>query len=301
MKYFIFPMLFATLITINVANGATYKEIVIPEGYDHTLYSPECTDDEHFEKKLAAYTTCFDLRSAGSKPMGIPRYVSYHMKEHPGALGKAPKRPPWFTEKTLFDRGLAPSDATYRYSRAFRSQNPNWYVRGHLAMKYHAFRISKEADWNTHTLLNAVPQRAQFNSTIWLDMEKNTAKWADMHGEVWILTGPIFNIKPPTAWIGEPRKGEVLAAAPDALFKIVVKEIENKLDVLAFIYPQEHRSYSNSSYNHAQWLVSVDEIEKQTGLDFFPNIDDAQEEELEKTTATAIWPTEKMTKEAQPN
>lgn len=38
-------------------------------------------------------------------------------------------------------------------------------------MKYHAERISPEAARNTHTMLNAVPQRAEFNSGIWQDLE----------------------------------------------------------------------------------------------------------------------------------
>ena len=66
-------------------------------------------------------------------------------------------RPAWFTDNGLKNQGFAPTDDTYKYLKAFRKAHPNWYVRGHLCMKLHAARISPEAEWNTHTMLNAVP------------------------------------------------------------------------------------------------------------------------------------------------
>ncbi len=106
---------------------------------------------------------------------------------------------------------------------AFRKAHPNWYVRGHLCMKLHAARISPEAEWNTHTMLNAVPQRQEFNAGIWLDLEYKTADWADLYGEVWIIAGPVVGLDEPPALLGEPDKDEMLIAIPDALFKIVVR------------------------------------------------------------------------------
>lgn len=88
-------------------------------------------------------------------------------------------------------------------------------------------------------MLNAVPQREFFNSGIWLDLENKTAAWADQHGAVWIVAGPIFNNRRPTRTLGEA--GEMQIAIPDALFKIVVRESSNanRPDVLAFVYAQE--------------------------------------------------------------
>lgn len=87
-------------------------------------------------------------------------------------------------------------------------------------MKYHAERIGPEAGRETHTLLNAVPQRAQFNSGIWLDLECQTGAWANEFGVVWVVAGPVFYEDGPKAWIGEREKGEQLAAVPAALFNV---------------------------------------------------------------------------------
>jgi len=82
-------------------------------------------------------------------------------------------------------------------------------------MKQHAWRLGENADWNTHTMLNAVPQKRQFNAGIWLDLEYRSAELADTLGEVWIIAGPVFYSGEPKLWIGEVDKGEVLIAVPD--------------------------------------------------------------------------------------
>lgn len=242
------------------AFSADYKPIELDPTYDHTKYSPEC---EGYEKQFRAYTTCFDTLNDDGQAWRIPDFVSYHMKEYSGQLPAGPERPrPWITEDTLRDSDEVSTDAAYAYSRQWRSDHPNWYVRGHLAMKQHAWRLGEEADWNTHTMLNAVPQRQNFNAGIWLDLEIKTAELADALGEVWIIVGPVFDSGQPTEWIGEVDKGESLVAIPDSLFKIIVTPI----GVLAYIYPQEHDEFKED--NHAYFQSTVLEIEQRTGLDF---------------------------------
>lgn len=240
--------------------SADYKPIILNPDYNHTKYSPECSD---YEKQFRAYTTCFDTRADDGDAWRIPHFVSYHMKAYSEELPPGPGRPnPWITEASLRASDEIAEDDSYRYSNDFRSENPNWYVRGHLAMKLHAWRLGEAADWNTHTMLNAVPQRQNFNAGIWLDLEYKSAELADAFGEVWVIAGPIFISGEPTQWIGEEDKGESLVAIPDALFKIIV----TPLGVLAYIYPQDHPSFSDN--DHRQFQSSVDRIEKVTGLDF---------------------------------
>lgn len=278
------------LLVSSVATAAEYKPIKLHADYNHDRY---VTEPKEIVRHFRAYTTSFDSLEDDNEAWGIPDFVAYEMKRFPGTLGKSPKRPsPWITEPDLVKQGLAPTDATYRYSRAFRSANPNWYVRGHLAMKHHAWRLGPEADWNTHTMLNAVPQRDRFNRGIWLDLEKKTAKWADQFGAVWIIAGPIFVSGTPRAFLGEERRNEKLIAIPDALFKIVIRETDDpsRPDVLAFNYPQEHTTYSSSKlFDHSMFLTSVDEIEELTKLDFLTTLPDAAEAEIESRVVTELW------------
>jgi endonuclease G len=158
-------------------------------------------------------------------------------------------------------------------------------------MKEHASRLGAAADWNTHTVLNAVPQREYFNSGIWLDLEKKTAQWADKYEKVWIIAGPIFKNKKPSRWLGE--NGELKIAIPDALFKIVVKEsaIENRPDVLAFIYPQECDDCRSAKgpFDQGKYLKSVKTVEEATGLRFFTELPAADRKAIEDFKATKLW------------
>jgi len=72
-------------------------------------------------------------------------------------------------------------------------------------------------------VLNAVPQRAKFNSGIWQDLECRTGAWANQYGVVWIVTGAVFYEGGPKEWLGEPERGERRVAVPDALFKVVIR------------------------------------------------------------------------------
>ena len=231
-------------------------------------------------RAFRAYLTSFDSDDdddGDGKPdmRGIPEWVAYEMRVYPRALRPGPARPSkWITDPELFEAGIAPSDDTYHYPKAFRNAHPNWYARGHLCMKQHAWRLGAAADWNTHTVLNAVPQRERFNSGIWQNLENLTAQWADRYGAVWIITGPIFNHRKPTRWLGED--GEMKIAIPDALFKIVIRETDDpdRPEVLAFVYKQECEDCLSQKgpFDHRKYLTTVSRVEALTGLEFLTSL-----------------------------
>ena len=72
---------------------------------------------------------------------------------------------------------------------------------------------------------------------------------------------------------------------PDAFFMIVVDEQEGKLRTLALIIPQE----APPSGDLASYLTSVSEIQQRTHLDFFRELDDAAEHQVEEQRAGRVW------------
>lgn len=293
--------LFAAVILAGSAYAAEFKPIDLLPDYDHdrfkTVVEGSAGTDNHI-RKFRAYISVFDGADdddGDGKPdaLGIPHYVAYEIKRFDGTLPPSPERPnTWIRDKKLRKLRLGPTDSTYKYSKAFRSNHPNWYVRGHLCMKQHAWRLGANADWNTHTVLNAVPQRQNFNAGIWLDLEDLTAKWADKFGAVWIVDGPVFEPQKnkPNAWLGEPEKGEMAIAIPTSLFKIVIHDTDdpNRPAVLAFIYPQDVEG--SAPFDHKPFMTSVDKIEEKTGLDFLTSLPDDIEKEIERKETTALWP-----------
>jgi len=282
--------------------AADLKPIVIPEGFEHDKWD---TKPKDIIKHFNAFTTCFDSADDDdgdeiADVWAIPHWVAYEMKALAQEQGPGPARPDWMTDAALHTAKVAPDDASYHFSNEWRAEHPNskfiGFDRGHMCMKQHGFRISADADWNTHTLLNACPQREELNQGIWLDLEKKTGKWADKHGRVWIISGPVIYGRKPHNWLGQAELGEVMVSIPDAFFKVVARPGDNAGDppkVLAFIYPQRGVRYRVSApavYDHRPYLTNVNAIEAFTGLDFFTALNEAQQHQIETPTATDLWP-----------
>ena len=58
---------------------------------------------------------------------------------------------------------------------------------------------------------------------------------------------------------------------------------------LAFIYSHKAIDKVDGKYKHEDYLVSIDDIEKVTGLDFLTDLNDKAEEKIEKKKAKEVW------------
>lgn len=283
------------LVAISLSAAASdYKPETLDPTYEHDKWQTKPVD---IRREFRAFTVSFDSADDDNKSgtpdvWGVPEWVSYEIKRYSGECIPTADRPkPWITDKELAKAGLAPDDKSYAVS-AYDKKNYADYDRGHLCMKLIAERLGNAAAYNTHTMLNAVPQWAKFNQGIWLDLEKLTAAWAQHYGRVWVITGPIFAEKSPHHFIGD--KNELPVAVPDALFKIVIKEGSNGVpDVLAFIYPQVGPGYLGKDYDHTKFLTSVAEIEAFTGLQFLTTLSKEDQKKVKGQIASALWKSEK--------
>jgi DNA/RNA endonuclease G (NUC1) len=270
-----------------VARGQGGKPIVLDPSYKHDRWGTRPLD---LMRSFQAYTVCFDSDDdddGDNLPdrWAIPHWVAYEVKAFPGKLGTGPKRPGWFTETTLFSKGIAPSDTSYAFSKALKPSFP--FDRGHMCAKFTAFRMGPDADWNTHTVLNACPQQASLNQGIWEKLERKVDAWADKFGSVWVICGPILNNRKPSTWLGQ--SGEVPVAIPDAFFKIIIRKSgdANRPEVLAFIFP--NIITERKAVNFEDHLKSVNLIEEQTGLDFLRILPPSTEELIEAKKANELW------------
>ena len=254
-------------------------------GYDHARFAPEPVD---IRRESDAFVVSFDSKDdddGDGKPdlRRVPEWVAQEIHRFEGECINTRKRPSrWTTDRALYAAGVAPNDASYAGSG---------FDRGHMAAKLLAARISLNADRNTHTVLNAVPQFRRFNQQIWRDLENHTGAWAQEHDRIWVIQGPVFydETKPENArWIGNEDKGERRVAVPDALFKIVVRNGSSPgaVDSLAFLYPQLGARYyaRRTEFAHERFLTTVAEIERLTGLSF------ASLKSQRTQQAEEIWP-----------
>lgn len=130
----------------------------------------------------------------------------------------------------------------------------------------------KETNDDTFFFTNATPQYSSMNQGIWQNLESRAREWMkqlNSKDTLYIVTGampPKTNIK----YI----KG---MAIPEYYFKAIAKKTSTGYQTIAF--KMANQAISGSYMNYA---ISVSELEKTTGFTFFPQLDAATKQALDK-------------------
>ncbi|MFI3320873.1 MAG: DNA/RNA non-specific endonuclease [Rikenellaceae bacterium] len=140
------------------------------------------------------------------------------------------------------------------------------YDRGHLCPAA-SMSINDEAMSESFYLSNMSPQFPSFNRGGWKRLESNVREWAVSEGEIHVVTGTILS--DPLGVIGENK-----VTVPRAYFKAIYSPKRSKM--VGYIMPNIKIDKPIESY-----AVSVDSIEKVTGIDLFMGLDDELENRLE--------------------
>ena len=142
------------------------------------------------------------------------------------------------------------------------------YDRGHLCPSADN-KWDRRAQIQSFLFSNVCPQNHGLNKGDWNDIEILCREWARKYGDLYIVTGPVFynGVK---NTIGSNR-----VAVPDALFKVVLCT-KNYTRAIGFLVPNVGGHHDLKTY-----VTSVDEIERITGIDFFPNLKDDVEQRVE--------------------
>lgn len=152
--------------------------------------------------------------------------------------------------------------------------------RGHLAPNYAIARCyGPAAQVQTFLMTNIAPQRHALNAGVWKEIEMREANdYAQNLEEIWVFCGTIFS---PTH-LRELPSGVPI---PDSFYKIVIDEQHGALRIIAFIFSQN----SNHKTAAADGLCSVDAIEAATGLNFFPELPENIQAQLESIVPKDLW------------
>ena len=151
------------------------------------------------------------------------------------------------------------------------------YDRGHLVpagdFKWDSIGMSE-----TFYLSNMSPQLHEFNAGIWEAIERTVRNWARQKGRLVVYTGPL--LRPNLKKIGQN------VSVPDTFYKVVYTVFGREVQAVAFLVP--HRPFPENMV--ARFMVSVDSVEKVTGIDFFPALPDDIEEKAESRWDKSQWP-----------
>ncbi|MCF8319626.1 MAG: DNA/RNA non-specific endonuclease [Flavobacterium sp.] len=150
------------------------------------------------------------------------------------------------------------------------------YDRGHLCAAAD-MRFSKLAFDDTFYTSNVAPQKHNFNDGIWKQLEEKSRYWATKYNGIYVVTGGILQK-------GLPTIGFEKVAIPNYFYKILYCNYQGKNKMVAFLIPSV-----KSKEPLYRFVVSVDSIEKMTGIDFFPQLNDSVENELERKSDYKAW------------
>lgn len=149
------------------------------------------------------------------------------------------------------------------------------YDRGHMCPAGDN-KWDKQAMYESFYLTNMCPQNPSLNSGLWNRFEQDCRNWAERYGEIYIVCGPLFlNQKHNT--IGTNR-----VLVPEAFFKVI-------------LCPGEKQGFGIICRNtdglskKDLYFNTIDEVERITGIDFFPGLPDDLEEEIESSLDEKFW------------
>lgn len=223
------------------------------------LMQKTAASDAHMMLKRSAYTLLYN------KDTRLPVWVAWH-------LTKAHTNGQYKREGIKFAE-----DEDVPTPRATNMDYVNsGYDRGHMCP-------SGDNKWNEKAQLesflytNCCPQLHNLNAGDWEELESQCREWAKAYGDIYIVCGPVLLNK------RHKTIGKSKVVVPEAFYKVVLC-MKGTPKAIGFIYRNEPNNKTMASY-----VNTVDEVERITGIDFFPALPDDVEKRVEATADLADW------------
>jgi endonuclease G len=149
------------------------------------------------------------------------------------------------------------------------------YDRGHLCpagdMKQNLIAMTE-----SFYLSNMSPQDKDFNAGIWNDLEIQVRQWAQTTGRLYVVTAGVL----------KQNKGKIGSngvTVPQNFYKVIY-DPKGQVKMIAFLIPNENTINPLQTY-----IVTVDYVERLTGIDFFPELPNSIEKRLERSKDLSGW------------
>ncbi len=198
-----------------------------------------------------------------------PVWCAYHVKPH--ARFEAGKRRPSFRCDPAIPAAPRPDDYT-----------KSGYDRGHMTPNYAiATRYGDEERRKTFLMSNIAPQTPALNRGVWREVEHRIADlWTARYGEIWVIVGCI------SSQYGRETLGATDIDVPTDFYQVILAQEGMDVRALAVLFRQDVTWREWPARN----IISIDELERLTGLDFNPELPAFIQDPLEAETPSRLWP-----------
>ena len=161
-------------------------------------------------------------------------------------------------------------------SADWRNYKNTKYDKGHLCPAGD-MEFALDAYNDTFFTSNISPQVRNFNNGVWNRLEQKVRYWAVKYDGIYVITGGVLESSLMTI-------GKEKVSVPKSFYKILLDNSGGNMKMIGFLIPN-----SESDKPLYSFVVSVDYIEKMTGINFFPKLNDNIENQLEKRTDYKNW------------
>ena len=165
------------------------------------------------------------------------------------------------------------------------------FTRGHIVNSQDRL-MSQNANGQTFYLSNIQPQIFAFNEGVWLNMENwlhklgfNKNKRKALYIAKGGTTTPTASI--PSPLIPASENGSRIKIPVPRYFWMAILRLDDYDQYHAIAFWAEHKS--NYDTNIKDYTISIDELEARTGIDFYPNLPDEIEAEVEAKRNLTEW------------
>jgi endonuclease G len=148
------------------------------------------------------------------------------------------------------------------------------YHRGHLCPAG-SMDLNSTSMSESFYLSNMSPQAPSLNTGRWRTLESQVRKWANEYKKIIVISGPVFKDN-----IGKIGVNNV--TVPGYYYKVIY--CPGNSQMIAFVMPNRKLLQPITSY-----IKTVDEIEKLTDIDFFYDMDNCLQEQLESNLNISEW------------
>ena len=210
-----------------------------------------------------------DFKVGWSPKLKHPAWVAYHvLRDAKYPVGKRPSK-----FSTDFQVPSSPAHEDYTNSG---------YDRGHMAPNYAI--VTRYGEWaqrRTFLMTNIAPQTAELNRGVWRNLEHRIVDyWTQKYGEIWVIVG------------GLSPEGEMRLIPgtqidiPVSYYMLIVAQEGLDVRAMAVLVPQNVDYYAYA----ARYLLSIDDLEELTGLDFLPDLPEFISSPMEAELPSRLWP-----------
>lgn len=217
-----------------------------------------------------------------------PDSLTSQIKEYEGftlsfnAVNGTPNWVAWELLGTETDGGVSRSnkfwqDAEVRGCPQHQDYSGSGYDRGHMCPAADQ-KWSEQAMNDCFSLTNVAPQHHALNTGAWKTLENKERLWARRDSAIIIVAGPVY------APSDTERIGEAGVRVPGAFFKVIAAPYLAEPRGIAFVYPN-----MPAPGNMQNYVMTIRDVEKLTGFDFFSELPDHIEERVESVASFRDW------------